>query len=401
VKRLDVQACVVGGGPAGMMLGLLFARAGVTVAVLEKHADFLRDFRGDTIHPSTLDVMAELGLIEDFLKQPHQRVDRLAGKVGDTAITVADFAHLPTPYKFLAFMPQWEFLNFLAQAAGRYPGFRLIMRARATQLLRDGPRTAGVVAETPDGPLEIRAHVTVAADGRESAIRQLAGLDVAEIGAPMDVLWLRLTKRADDPHDTFGYIRDGRILALIDRGDYWQCAYVIPKGSFAALRQGDVSAFRDEIATTVPFLRDRVGEIASWDDVRLLTVRVNRLRRWYRPGLLCIGDAAHAMSPIGGVGINLAIQDAVAAANVLTPRLRAGSVRVSDLQAIQRRRQFAAKATQLLQVMVQQHVIGRVLSAHGPNLNWLPAVALRLPFLSRIPARLVGLGFRPEHVRTN
>ena len=400
MSALRVQACIAGGGPAGMMLGLLLARAGVRVAVLEKHADFLRDFRGDTIHPSTLDVMDELGVLDEFLRQPHQRVTQLSGKVGDATVTVADFTHLPTRCKFLAFMPQWEFLNFLAEQAKRYPSFELHMRARVVDVLRAGERIEGVRAETPDGPLEIAADLTVAADGRDSVLRARAGLDVIEMGAPMDVLWLRLSKRSDDPHDTFGYIRDGRILALIDRGDYWQCAYVIPKGALDELQLRGLDAFRDDIGRAVPFLADRVGELAGWDDVRLLTVRVDRLRRWYRAGLLCIGDAAHAMSPIGGVGINLAIQDAVAAANLLAPPLLRGWLRISDLRAVQRRRQFAAKATQMLQVLVQRHVIGRVLaSERSPLLAYLPSLARRLPFLSRIPARLVGIGLRPEHLK--
>jgi 2-polyprenyl-6-methoxyphenol hydroxylase-like FAD-dependent oxidoreductase len=385
-----------------MMLGLLLARTGVDVVVLEKHADFLRDFRGDTIHPSTLDVMDELGVLDDFLKQPHQRVTRLAGRLGDTTVTVADFTHLSTRCKFLAFMPQWEFLNFLADKARSFPRFALRMQTRVVDLLWDGERIAGVRAETPDGPLEIRAGLMIAADGRDSIVRDKANLEVDEVGAPMDVLWLRLTKLPDDPHDTFGYIRDGRILALIDRGDYWQCAYVIPKGTLANLQAHGLEAFREQIRQTVPFLGTRVGELSRWEDIRLLTVRVNRLRRWYRPGLLCIGDAAHAMSPIGGVGINLAIQDAIAAANILGPRLlQTGTVREEDLRRVQRRREFAAKMTQALQVFIGQRVIGRVLSnERSPLLGWLPILARRLPFLSRIPARLVGLGFRPEHVKS-
>jgi 2-polyprenyl-6-methoxyphenol hydroxylase-like FAD-dependent oxidoreductase len=382
-----------------MMLGLLLARAGVDVVVLEKHADFLRDFRGDTIHPSTLDVMDELGMLEDFLKQPHQKVTQLSGKMGEATVTVADFRHLPTRCKFLVFMPQWEFLNFLAERAKQFPTFRLRTQARVEEILWDGERVAGVRSQTPDGPLEVRADLTFAADGRDSVLRDRAKLDVVEMGAPMDVLWLRLTKFPDDPHDTFGYIRDGRILALIDRGDYWQCAYVIPKGTLAGLHERGLEAFRQVIRRTVPFLGERVNELSEWGDVRLLTVRLNRLRRWYRSGLLCIGDAAHAMSPIGGVGINLAIQDAVAAANILGPRLLRGTARMEDLHRVQRRREFAARATQMLQMLVQRHVIGRVLfNERAPLLGYLPAVARRLPFLSRIPARLVGLGLRREHV---
>jgi 2-polyprenyl-6-methoxyphenol hydroxylase-like FAD-dependent oxidoreductase len=382
-----------------MMAGLLMARAGVSTVLLEKHGDFLRDFRGDTIHPSTLEVMDELGLLEAFLQRPHQEVTTLSGNVGDTLVKVADFTHLPTRCKFVAFMPQWDFLNFLVEEAKRYPTFDLRMQASAEELLWDDDRVAGVRARTPDGPLEIRAGLTIAADGRESIIRRRAGLDPIELGAPMDVLWLRLTKHGDDPHETFGYIRDGRIMALIDRGTYWQCAYVIPKGSLEELRARGLDEFRRQIGALVPFLSDRVQEIQQWEDVKLLTVRVNRLRQWFRPGLLCIGDAAHAMSPIGGVGINLAIQDAVAAANMLAAKLLRGGVTVQDLRAVQQRREWAARLTQTLQLFIQSRVIGRVLlDGRAPLLRRLPALVRWLPFLPRIPGRLVGLGFRPEHV---
>jgi 2-polyprenyl-6-methoxyphenol hydroxylase-like FAD-dependent oxidoreductase len=382
-----------------MMAGLLLARAGVRTILLEKHADFLRDFRGDTIHPSTLDVMAELGLLETFLQRPHQEVTTLSGSVGDRLVTVADFTHLPTRCKFVAFMPQWEFLNFLAGEAKRYAHFTLQMEARGQELLLEDGRVAGVRVQTPDGPLEVRATLTIAADGRESVLRKEAGLELLELGAPMDVLWLRLTKHADDPHDTFGYVRNGRIMALIDRGEYWQCAYVIPKGTLVELRDRGLAEFRRQIAELVPFLAGRTIELTSWDDVKLLTVRVNRLRRWYRSGLLCIGDAAHAMSPIGGVGINLAIQDAVATANLLAPKLRVGTLTLADLHGVQRRREGAARLTQMLQLFIQRGIIGKVLAdGRAPFLRGLPAVVRWLPFLPRIPGRLVGLGFRPEHV---
>jgi 2-polyprenyl-6-methoxyphenol hydroxylase-like FAD-dependent oxidoreductase len=382
-----------------MMAGLLLARAGARTVLLEKHADFLRDFRGDTIHPSTLDVMAELGVLDALLARPHQEVTRLAGHVGDRLVQVADFSHLPTRCKFIAFMPQWEFLNFLAEQARRYPRFDLRMQARAESLLWEDGRVTGVLAQTPDGPLNVRAALTLGADGRESVVRKAAGLDVTELGAPMDVLWLRLTKRATDPHETFGYIRGGRIMALIDRGEYWQCAYVIPKGTLEQLQAQGLDGFRGQIADIVPFLSDRVEQLTTWDDVKLLTVRVNRLKHWSQPGLLCIGDAAHAMSPIGGVGINLAIQDAVATANMLGPKLREDTLTPSDLVAVQRRRERAARMTQGLQLFIQSRIIGKVLAdGRAPFLGRLPALVRWLPFLPRIPGRLVGVGFRPEHV---
>ncbi|MBV9056307.1 MAG: FAD-dependent oxidoreductase [Candidatus Eremiobacteraeota bacterium] len=396
----SAQCCIVGGGPAGMMAALLFARAGVRTILLEKHADFLRDFRGDTIHPSTMEIMSELGLLEAFLERPHQEVTSLAGNLGDTVVQVADFTHLPSRCKFLAFMPQWDFLNFLAEEAKRYPTFELRTQARAGDLLWEGDRVVGVRAQTPTGSLEIRATLTVAADGRSSLIRERAGLRPIDLGAPMDVLWLRLSKFRDDPHETFGYIRNGRIMALIDRGAYWQCAYVISKGTFQELRTRGLDAFRQDVSSLVPFLSDRVEEIDAWDDVKLLTVQVNRLTQWYLPGLLCIGDAAHAMSPIGGVGINLAIQDAVAAANLLAGKLARGTTSAADLRAVQRRRERAARLTQTLQLFIQRNVIGRVLGGdHAPPvLAGLRGLVRRLPILTRIPARLIGLGFRPEHV---
>ena len=393
--------CIVGGGPAGMMLGLLLARAGVDVLVLEKHADFLRDFRGDTIHPSTLEVMHELGMLDDFLALPHQEVRELSAQVGDVRVSVADFTHLPTRCKFVAFMPQWDFLDFLAARAARYPLFRLRMRAEATGLLEESGRVVGVEVMTPEGRRDVRADLVVGADGRHSVVRAKAGLEVLEFGAPMDVLWFRLSRRPDDRAATMGRFGDGRIFVLIDRGTYWQCGYVIAKATIDEIRRHGIGAFRGSVARVVPFPRDRVEELRSWEDVSLLTVRVDRLSRWYRPGLLCIGDAAHAMSPVGGIGINLALQDAVAAANLLAAPLAEGRLTVGDLAKVQGRRELPTRITQWLQVQAQKRVIAPVLA--GAASSRLP-LALRLlrrfAVLRRIPARLIGIGVRPEHVRT-
>ncbi len=398
-ERIEVACCIAGGGPAGMMLGLLLARAGVEVLVLEKHGDFLRDFRGDTIHPSTLEVMHELGLLDAFLKLPHDEVTTLSGQVGAEILQIADFRHLPTRCKFVALMPQWDFLNFLAGAAKAYRGFHLRLRAEACALIEVGGRIAGLRAETPEGMLEIRAGLVVAADGRHSVLRAQAGLEVMDLGAPMDVLWLRLSRRTSDPQQTLGRFVGGRILVMLNRGSYWQCAFVIPKGGIEAIRAAGLPAFREAIAGLAPYLDDRIGELASWDDVKLLTVAVDRLRRWHRPGLLCIGDAAHAMWPIGGVGINLAIQDAVATANLLGPSLLQGTPGDHALAAVQRRRIFPTAMTQRLQVLVQNRVIRRVLAGAASARLPLPLRLMRrFPVLTRLPARLVGIGFRPEHI---
>jgi 2-polyprenyl-6-methoxyphenol hydroxylase-like FAD-dependent oxidoreductase len=398
---LEVQCCIAGGGPAGMMLGFLLARAGVEVVVLEKHADFFRDFRGDTIHPSTLQVMFELGLLQEFLKRPHQEVKQLAGYIGDLQVTIADFSHLPTHCQFLALMPQWDFLDFIVQEARRYPAFRLRMEAEVKELVQEGDRVVGLRAATPAGLLEVRAALTVGADGRSSTVRRLAKLVVKNIGAPMDVLWMRLSRHESDPVVPMGRFNRGRILAMIYRGDYWQCGFVIPKGGYEAIRERGIENFREEIVAIAPFLKDRVGELRDWDDVKLLTVTVDRLERWCRPGLLCIGDAAHAMSPVGGVGINLAIQDAVATANLLAMPLRNGTVTTNDLEKVQQRRELPTRLTQRVQVYVQDHVIGHVLSTRKAISPPLPVRMLkRWPLLRRIPARLVGMGFRPEHVHT-
>jgi 2-polyprenyl-6-methoxyphenol hydroxylase-like FAD-dependent oxidoreductase len=399
--RVEADCCVVGGGPAGMMLGFLLARAGVRVVVLEKHADFLRDFRGDTVHPSTLRVMDELGLLDALLALPYQKTEQLRGQVGGVTMTVADFRSLSPRWGFIAMMPQWDFLNFLADQGRRYRGFDLRMRAAVTELIEESGAVRGVIATTQDGPLEVRAKLTVGCDGRHSVVRERAGLAVENLGAPMDVLWFALPRRPTDPEDSVGRFDAGRIFVLINRGDHWQCGWVIPKGSFDELRTRGLTAFREELARIVPFAADRTGEIADWDAVKLLTVSVDRLNQWARPGLLCLGDAAHTMSPIGGVGINLAIQDAVATANILAGKLRAGAVTLDDLNAVQRRRAFPTRMTQAGQLFVQRRVVRRILAGTG---QFSPPLVMKLlewfPVLRRIPARIVGIGVRPEHVRT-
>jgi 2-polyprenyl-6-methoxyphenol hydroxylase-like FAD-dependent oxidoreductase len=399
--QLTTGCCIVGGGPCGMMLGYLLARAGVAAVVLEKHADFLRDFRGDTIHPSTLELMHELGLLSDFLALPHQEAPILKARFGTEEFTVADFTHLPTRCKFIALMPQWDFLNFLSQRGRQYPGFRVLMRAQATDLIEEDGAVVGVRADTADGMVELRAALVVGCDGRHSLVRQRAGLAVEDLGAPMDVLWFRVGRKSDDPDETMGVFEAGHIFVVINRGDYWQCGCVIPKGSFAAVHDGGLTQFRTQLARTMPLFADRVGELTDWDQIKLLTVTVDRLERWYRRGLICIGDAAHAMSPVGGVGINLAVQDAVAAANILAQPLLAGRVGEDELRRVQARREFPTRVIQRLQVFVQERVITGVL---GNRDELKPPLAVKLlaalPILRRIPARIIGLGVRPEHIRT-
>lgn len=396
---LKTQCCVAGGGPAGLMLGYLLARAGVDVVVLEKHTDFLRDFRGDTVHPSTLEVMVELGLIDRFLKLPHQKVRKLGGMVGDTPVAIADFSHLPVRERYVAMMPQWDFLNFIASEAAKLPTFTLLMSTEATDLVSEGGTVVGVTVTSPEGTREFRADLVVAADGRNSVLRERAGLVIDDLGAPMDALWFRLPAKPEDVGETMGRFGAGYILAMLYRGDYWQCAYVIAKGSLDTLKAGGIDGFRDAVAAASSLDRGRMGAIASWDDVKLLTVRVDRLQRWYQPGLLCIGDAAHAMSPIGGVGVNLAVQDAVAAANILAVPLKAGTAGVADLQAVQTRRMFPTRVIQGIQVAMQNNIIGPTLGLREqPKPPFLLKLLTRFPLLQRIPARVLGLGVRREHV---
>jgi 2-polyprenyl-6-methoxyphenol hydroxylase-like FAD-dependent oxidoreductase len=393
------RCCIAGGGPAGIVLGYLLARAGIETLVLEKHKDFLRDFRGDTVHPSTLDVMAELGLLDDFLKLPHQEIRQLQGLIGDARITVADFSHVPTRCKFVALMPQWHFLNFLAERAARFPTFRLMMQAEVRDVIESDGRIVGIEADCPQGPLEVRADLVIGADGRHSVVRSRAGLVVEDLGAPIDVLWMSLSRKPTDPDQTGGYFNFGHVFVALDRGDYWQCAFVIRKGEFDDFKARGIEFLRSRIARIAPMLNDRVEELKSWDDVKLLTVRVDRLRQWARPGLLCIGDAAHAMSPIGGVGINLAVQDAVAAARLLTGPLLAGRLGVADLARVRARRAFPTAGTQLLQRTIQRGLIGRVLGADKPVRAPLPVrLVSRWPALQALPARVVGVGLRPERL---
>jgi 2-polyprenyl-6-methoxyphenol hydroxylase-like FAD-dependent oxidoreductase len=394
---LETQCCINGGGPAGLTLGYLLARAGVDVVVLEKHADFLRDFRGDTIHPSTLELMHDLGLLPEFLRLPHQRVKQFVAQFGAERLQLADFSRLPVEAPFVAMMPQWDFLSFLSNKAKAYPNFRLIMKADGRQLLTDDGRVTGLTAATPEGDLTIKAPLTVAADGRGSQLRAEAGLPLKDLGAPIDVLWFRLSRAPKDTEETQGRFDAGQIFITLNRGDYWQCAYVVPKGGFEAKQAAGLAAFRTELAKVAPFEAKRVNELQDWDQIKVLSVQINRLETWWCSGLLCIGDAAHAMSPVGGVGVNLAVQDAVAAANHLARPLRDGTLSTSDLAAVQKHRAWPTRVTQRVQVVVQNRVL---LKALRSGASFRPPLflrmLLRLPLLRNLPGRFVGLGVQPE-----
>jgi 2-polyprenyl-6-methoxyphenol hydroxylase-like FAD-dependent oxidoreductase len=399
-KSISVQCCIVGGGPAGMMLGYLLGRAGIKTVVIEKHADFFRDFRGDTVHPSTTKVMQELGLLEDFLKVPHQQVSIMEGIFGNTTIRLADLRRLDTPCPYIAFMPQWDFLNFLESKGKRFASLQVLKNTEAVDLVKNGERIAGVVAKTKDGDLRIAADLTVACDGRHSILREQAGLKIEDIGAPIDVLWFRVGKTKADSDGIFARIQSGQMMVLLDRDDYWQCAYVIAKGGIEAIKARGLDAFRTNVASLAPTLGKHIGDIKAWDDVKLLTVTIDRLTQWALPGLLCIGDAAHAMSPVGGVGVNLAVQDAVATANLLFDKFGNGGPSLADLAKVQERRLFPARMTQAMQVIVQDNVINRALS----DKNLAPPLAMRLitrfPWLQGLTARAIGIGVRPEHVHS-
>jgi len=399
-NNLNARVCVSGGGPAGLMLGFLLAKAGIDVIVLEKHRDFLRDFRGDTIHPSTMTTLEELGLLDEFLKLPHEKVSRMTGEFGLERIKMADFSKLNVAAPYIAMIPQWDFLNFLAAHGRAYPNFRLLMNTEATDVIHEGGRIAGVKAIGPEGPFDIHADLVVAADGRWSILREAAGLKVTDKGAPIDVLWFRLSRHADDSDSVQARFDTGRVSIALNRGDYWQCAFVIAKGANEKIREAGLDTFRATLANFLPFAHGRTDEIQSWDQVKLLSVQVNRLETWWRPGFLCIGDAAHAMSPVGGVGINLAIQDAVAAANILASPLReAGTVPDGSLEEVQNRRLFPARVTQRLQILVQSNILAKALNSNSEmHVPVILKILLSIPGVRDMPARLLGLGVRPEHI---
>jgi 2-polyprenyl-6-methoxyphenol hydroxylase-like FAD-dependent oxidoreductase len=399
---MKTQVCIVGAGPAGMMLGYLLGRAGVDTCVLEKHADFLRDFRGDTVHPSTLQIMHELGLLEEFLKVPHSEIHHISAAIGERSYRIADFRHIPAACRYIAIMPQWDFLNFLARKGRQFPTLTVIMQAQVTALAQAQGRVVGVEATTPTGALQVLADLVIGCDGRSSTVRKAAGLAVLSLGSPIDVLWFRLSKQPGDPEEVLGRLSRDTMLVTINRNSYWQCAFVIAKGGIEQVHASGLDAFKRRVAADARFLANRVDELKSFDDVKLLSVEVDRLSSWCRPGVLCIGDAAHAMSPVGGVGINLAIQDAVASANLLAFKLKSGTLKDQDLTRVQRRRLFPVKLVQGFQVAVQNRVLKPAVSGAITDLKapWVIRLLDRSPWLQRWPAQVMGLGVRPEHVRS-
>ncbi|PYK43330.1 MAG: hypothetical protein DME46_07880 [Verrucomicrobia bacterium] len=400
LPEIRTRCLVVGGGPAGMMTGYLFARAGVDVVVLEKHADFNRDFRGDTIHPSTLELMYELGLLDEFLKRPHQQLRELCGVINGNSVAIADFSRLPTRCKFIAFMPQWDFLDFLSSRAKQFPTFALHLQHEVIDLLFENDRISGVHVKTPDGEREVRADLIIGADGRHSIIHTKGKFEIEELGVPIDVLWMRISKRKNDPPQSLGFFRHGKLLVLLDRGDYFQVGFVIPKGDFDAIKQRGLPTLHRDIIRLGPFLEDRIAELDDWAKIKLLTVQINRLRHWYRERLLCIGDSAHAMSPAGGVGINLALQDAVATANLLAAKLRAGPVSVTDLKQVQARREWPTRVIQTMQAFIHRRVVTGRESKSGDSLPILLRLFQWFPALRSLPARFIGLGLRAEHIQS-
>ena len=391
---------VVGGGPAGMMVGYLLARAGVNVTVLEKHADFFRDFRGDTIHPSTFEFLHELGLLDEFLKLPHQEVQRLRGMVNGHLVSIADFSRLPTQCQFIGFMPQWNFLNFFANKAKQFPSFALRMQHEVVDLIFENDRVIGVRAKTPDGEQNFRSALVIGADGRYAITHTKAGFEIEELGVPIDVLWMHISKRPGDPEQMLGFFRHGKLLVLIDRDDYFQAGFVIPKGGIESAKDRGLPALHREIVSLAPFLQDRVAELDDWSKIKLLTVQINRLKKWCRDGLLCIGDSAHAMSPAGGVGINLALQDAAATANLLAAKLARGSVSVQDLEQVQRRREWPTRLIQAMQTFVHRNVVTGRESKSSDSLPFVVRLLQWFPALQTLPARFVGMGPRPEHIHS-
>jgi len=392
-ETLSTDCCIVGGGPAGLMLGYLLARAGVNVVVTEKHDDFLRDFRGDTIHPSTLQILHHLGLLKEFLTLPHQQMEKLQAEVGGESVTLANFSRLPVKCRFIAFMPQWDFLNFIASKASSLPGFTLLKSTQCDSLIYDAERVCGIRTSGKSGPGEIRAKLVIGADGRRSVVREKAGLTGRSLGSPRDVVWFKLEKHPEDPQWSSGHQGPKQNFIMIDRGDYWQCGFSIAKGEFQALSEQGIAAFKQQISAVAPFPEARLASLKEWEQLKLLSIRIDRLDKWAKPGVLCIGDAAHAMSPIGGVGVNLAIQDAVATANLLAPPLLKGSVTLRQLQKVQRRRQFPAAATQFIQVKMS----GK--KRNKDQASPLPGLVKRLPFLPYVFGWIIGLGFRTERPR--